>query len=67
MAALEKTRSEWHAYFRIENMPVLMQLRRVEIVRTKWDHDPVPYYWVTVDAIGVWPGTESSDWIEYIP
>lgn len=67
MAALEKTRSSWKAYFRVEKMPILMELRLVEVVRTKWDHEPVPYYWTMINRVGTWPGTESDEWIEYIP
>ena len=66
MAALEKPHAEWHAYFKCEHMPILMELRRVTVNRTKWDHEPVAYYWVTVNTVGWWPGTDSPDWIEVV-
>lgn len=61
----EKKRS-WYAYFRVDTFPILMEKRRVEIVRTAWEHTD-PYYWTMINSVGTWPGTESDEWIEYIP
>jgi hypothetical protein len=68
MAALERPMNTWSAYFRVDEMPMLMELRHVTVVRTNpWDHEPVPYYYTMVNSVGVWPGTDSDEWIEYIP
>ncbi len=76
MAALETRRATWNAKFQepwtctrkgcmVLHFNVVEKV--VEIQRTKWDHERVAYYWCTYNTVGMWPGTDSLDWIEYIP
>ena len=73
MAALEKTRAAWNAQFVCDRDCGLSRsecsgytTKRVAVVRTKWDYEPTPYFWTMVDFVGVWPGTESDEWIEVV-
>lgn len=44
------------------------QVAQVNIERVSWGSD-MAYYYVSEGAyhVGVWPGTASDEWIEYIP
>lgn len=42
------------------------ETRKVEIVTTDFKNAYV-YFWCTFDGVGTWPGTDSDEWIEYIP
>jgi hypothetical protein len=55
----------WNANFRVEKWPILYERRTVEIRETRLGGQT--YFWHTVDTVGVWPGAESPEWIEYIP
>lgn len=66
MAASETKYPLFYAFFVDEHGSMYAKL--VEIVKTKWDHEPdCPYYWCTYNTVGTWPGTDSTEWIEYIP
>ena len=67
MAALEGTRSNWRAIFIDREEGILPYEALVEIVRTKWDHESVAYFWCMKNGCGEWPGTDSDEWIEYTP
>ena len=59
----ENTRG-WHAWFQ---EGARYATRKVEIVKTCYAAGAQPYYWCMVRGVGTWPGTDSDEWIEYVP
>ena len=62
--------ANWYADFRepcmVEGFTSATKRRvRVEVSYV-WG-DPTPHCWVTYDTVGTWPGTDSDEWIEYVP
>lgn len=46
---------------------LLPQGGRVEVQRVWWSQaDVVRYFYVTRNTVGMWPGTASDEWIEYV-
>lgn len=68
MAGLDVQGRDWLAWFPVDIAPEAKVVRRVRVVKTRWDHQPeLAYFWCTYNTVGVWPGTDSNEWIEYIP
>jgi hypothetical protein len=57
----------WHAYLPLCEEGHL-EIAQINIERVSWSAG-LTYYYVSRGTayVGVWPGTESDEWIEYIP